>query len=340
MKHSLFSPLFVLLLSGFAIPSSRAETPSIRFLQTLLPTNLPTGISGITYLGDHSYALADDSGGRIFRMTLAVDPATGLADTNSLAFSPPLVLEGSDLEGIAYDPAHRSVYVSDESGATIREFDLATGAPRASVPVPSSLKAFRHNLSLESLSLHASGLHLWTSNEEALCNPKLGIDDGPTASSASGTVVRLTRFTRASLDAPWVLAGQWPYLTDPIGGKPFRGLERSGVSDLCALPDGTLLVLERELSLKGKFPSFRIRLYHVQPASSESIHTRPTLADRATFRPLPKKLLYSIEGPFSLANIEGLCLGPKLTDGTQTLLLCSDADNGAPSVLHILQLTH
>ena len=54
--------------------------------------------------------------------------------------------------------------------------------------------------------------------------------------------------------------------------------------------------------------------------------------------PVEKELLYSWKTSLTLlkrsfANYEGMCLGPKLVDGSQVLLLVSDSQNQAHGVL-------
>ncbi len=103
------------------------------------------------------------------------------------------------------------------------------------------------------------------------------------------------------------------------------------------LGDGTLLALERELSIKnGKFmPSLRCRIYIVDVSGAEDVSARDSLAGFGG--PMAKKtLLWSGDTGFS--NYEGLCEGPRLADGSRTLLLVSDADAGAAARVMTLVL--
>ena len=77
------------------------------------------------------------------------------------------------------------------------------------------------------------------------------------------------------------------------------------MSGLCALADGTLLVLEREMSMKGILPSFRLRLYEVRPGAEKQL-----LLDRDT----------------GLAMYEGICLVSESPEGETRLLLVSDGE--------------
>ena len=149
------------------------------------------------------------------------------------------------------------------------------------------------------LTISPDGLSLWTCPEEAVEG------DGPLASPTNGTLVRLHRYVRTSGRAAWRPAEEIPYQVDPFGGRDYHGKSCSGVSGLCALPGGTLLVLEREMSVKGFLPSFRLRLYEVRPGVAKRL-----LLDRDT----------------GLAMYEGICLADELPDGTVRLLLVSDGE--------------
>jgi hypothetical protein len=188
---------------------------------------------------------------------------------------------------------------------------------------------------LESLTLRHDGRELWTANEEALFNPLLGVDDGPLTATNAGSVVRLTRFTRANPQTTWQADGQWAYPTDAIGGRVQGVGERSGVSDLCVLPDGTLLVLEREISTKHFFPEFRARIYQVDFVGATDVAAMTSL-NGATYTPIRKTRLY--DQNTILANYEGLCLGPQQDDGSDCLVMISDGDDFAVEFLCTLKL--
>ena len=62
--------------------------------------------------------------------------------------------------------------------------------------------------------------------------------------------------------SPWRLSGQWAYPVEKLHGMAFKGILVRGVADLCVLPDGSLLVLEREFSW-DMVPCFRCGIYQV-----------------------------------------------------------------------------
>jgi hypothetical protein len=291
----------------------------------------PAGLSGIAYAGGDRYFSVNDSGGTMHPMTIKMDYATGAVTGCVVDAAVPL--GGVDLEGVAYDPASDSVFASDEADASIRQYSLS-GDPRGALSVPGNLAAFRNNFSLESLSMRGDGLELWTCNEESLYNASLGVNDGGISTTTQGSLVRLTRFARQDVHAPWVFKGQWAYRTDPIRGDIVPGVSRSGVADLCALPDGSLLVLEREFSVDF-FYSFKTRIYRVAIGGATDVTALNSLSG-ATFTPVEKTLLWDRNTAFM--NFEGICLGPRLDDGTLSLVLISDGDDEAYEALFALKL--
>lgn len=301
------------------------------------------GLSGLTRVADDAYYAVRDSGGALFALTIGVDRATGMP-TNGVVTGQTALAGRGDLECVAWDRARRWVWVGDEDDGSIRAFDPAMGAERAVVAVPAVFDAFRYNRSFEALTLRPDGLEMWACNEEALCRREAegrtakkaapvrattpDVDDGPRATRAHGTRVRLQRFTRPAPEAAWTAAGQWMYVTDSVGGGDFAGKSRCGVSGLLCLGDGTLLVLEREMSIKkGKvLPSFRCRIYEIDFNHADDVADVVALKETAR-RPVAKRRLFGAHT--GLAMYEGICLGPALADGSRSVLLISDGDDGA-----------
>jgi hypothetical protein len=254
-------------------------------------------------------------------MTIAVDRAGGRL--LSCSFADPIPLPGlKDPEGCAWDAFSRTLWVSDEKTATVKEFRLAPVAALRTLPVPPVFKKARRNLSLEALTLSEDGRTLWFANEEPLAC------DGPRASVTNAGLVRLARYVRAAPERAWAVAGQWAYATERLNeaANPTR-LNRCGISSLLALGEGRLLALEREMS--GFF--FHWRIYEIDFAAATPVATLPSL-EKDALRPVGKKLLaagkerYSLLRPNGkLANYEGLCLGPRLADGRRVLLMIADA---------------
>lgn len=294
------------------------------------PATAGMGLSGLAWRGGSEYYAADDRNGNLLPMTISTDGRTGRIKDVSLGKA--VRLAGRrDLEEVALNPADGGlVWVCDEHDNSIRAFDPSSGVEKARVAVPAVYRKARPNFGFESLAIDANGRELWTCNEEALTC------DGQRSSRRNGSPVRLQRFTRTAADVPWIPAGQWPYVTDPIGGSDFAGKARSGVSDLCVLPDGRLLALEREFSVKTLIPSFRCRIYEVDVSSATDVAGfKSLLADGAkSASPAKKRLLFERNTAFTM--YETLCLGPELEDGSRLFVMV--ADSGEYSASRIMTL--
>jgi hypothetical protein len=305
-------------LLGFATSSTSAALSVTGVGAFSLPAG-GTGaaeLSGITWAGGTQYYAVADSGAGLFPVSISINSTTGAITAATL--SPKVTLAGGvDVEGVAYDAASNSVFVSDETGPAIRRHNLTTGALIANLTVPAIYANIRGNFGLESLTRNAAGV-MWTANEEALSV------DGPTSTfggtgTANGTWVRLQKF-----DAALAPAGQWAYRTDSIRADAV-GItrERSGVSDLLVLPDGRLIVLERELG-GSPIPDFRDTLYLVDFTGATDVSSLGALASGG-FSGVTKTALWT---GFSFNNYEGIALGPQLANGDYVLVLVSDNGDG------------
>ena len=287
---------------------------------------LPASLSGITWAGGNRYyAVSDDA----FTNEVGLYPLTIDLSSNGLAVASCSITHPTnriplaaayDLEDVAFDAANGTVWVVDETRGTVKEYRLSDGAAVRTLQLPDFLRNARSILGLESLALSGDGLSLWTCTEEALSC------DGPRSSAATGTTVRLLKFMRPTVRDDFMLAGTFPYTTD-AWSQPcdFNGQGRRGVSGLCVLPDGSLLVLERELSFGGTktwdaVSSARLSfaIYHVDVAKGTDKVKLASAGDRV----------------FAFGNYEGICLGPRLPDGRLSVLLVSDAGDGvSPSCI-------
>ena len=276
----------------------------------------PEGMSGVARIGGNRYFCVDDRGGMLHEIEIVLNEED--ADGSCTA-KRGVRLEGRvDLEGCAYDPLDGRVWVSDEHDTSVRQFDPEAGRETARVGLPEVYrKNVRPNRSLEGLSVSPDGHRMFVANEDTLkC-------DGPVADDKTGGVVRIQELVRTGKGAPWIPTRQFRYRTERIDGAGFEGKSISGVAGLCAPGDGTLLVLEREMSQKNPlFPSFRVRLYEID-------------LDTDAIEP-PKRLIWDENTMF--ANYEGICLGPTLKNGSKTLVLVSDGGGGADQNILVLAL--
>ena len=329
-------PLFVAILAGSLAAQALIVTKGSVYTRPSGAT-YPDPLSGITYVGGNSYYAVADNGADVWGLytcsfQLSSDGKTissfQIATTNN-AVKPSGT---SDIEAVAYDPATGNVWIADESKKTIKEYNPTTGAVIQSLTIPSVMTKNRSNYGFESLTISGDGLTLWTCNEEALTC------DGDRSSGATNTTVRLCKYTRAAVKDNFTLAGMYPYTTEKWTYQyDYSSKARCGVADLCALPDGSLLVLERELSFNSTSALgialgsnlLGWKLYHVaDPSGATDVQNVPALTN-STWHAVSKSLLASDGGSLtSYGNFEGICLGPRVSDTTVSLILISDSGDG------------
>ena len=291
------------------------------------------GCGGITYAGgdlfyvlrDHASDVGEDGRAKVYPLHLGYDKSTG-AITSQKLDSPITPGTLADSEGIAYDPGNGCLWISDEATPTIAEF-YDYGMPTArSAPVPALQKSKkRGNRSLESLTISGDGLTMWTANEQALtCDGSAS--DGSTSVQ---TVVRLIRYDRPTVAGAWNESGQWAYKCDTCEGTTSS---QSGLTGLCALPDGSLLTLEREVSINS---SGRCRIYRLTKdaiAAATDVTGFNNGLTNGSYTAVSKgSYLLQIRDPdrkgkydWNMIVYEGICLGPRLSNGDLAVYLVSD----------------
>ena len=234
-----------------------------------------------------------------------------------------------DLEGLVVIP--EGFIVCSEDGPRIVEVDRE-GMLRSEIHVPARFRDARANKSLESLTMSPSGRFLYTTSEAALER------DGAMATQAAGTRVRILRLARHEGEV-----SEHAYATDPA----LRDGGDHGVSDLCALSDDELLVLERGW-MKGAGNTARIYRVKLDDGSSclgQAVlsASAPTLqktlvADLASLRAENLPAAKQPQPNPILDNYEGLTIGPVLKDGRPTIIVVSDDNGRTDQVARILVL--
>jgi hypothetical protein len=271
------------------------------------------GLSGITWLGGNNYFAVSDSAGAPNIYPLAISLQGNGAVTSATVGNPMALELGSDPEGIAFHPGRGTLFVADEShpdGSYVREFNRFTGALMNTLAVPDVMKQDRFSRGFEALTFGAGAI--WTANEDALEH------ESHPASAAEGAVIRLQRFNGPAL----VPSGQWAYRTGPSHGVP----------DLLALPDGRLLVLERNYSA-----SRHNAIYLVDFAGATETSAIADL-DEAPFTLVSKTLLWEATISGADGDFEGITLGPQLDHDTYSMLLIADNGSGTQQNLYPLTL--
>lgn len=317
-------PLLSFAQTDSAVTSAAGELKATVTEQVAFPATIaPGNYSGITYLGGNEYAVVSDKsnsdGFFIFRIN--IDPDTGIITSASSNEFRSADRPNRDMEGIAYFPADTTIFISGEADNKIMEYKLKSGKRTGrEFKIPDSLSTSAPNYGFESLTYNANTHLFWTVSESTLPI------DGQPASPANKIQNKLRLLC---FDENLNLVREYPYLMEPpIVKSSSSDIYAMGVSELCALDDGRLLVLEREFFVPNlKIGAFvNCNIYVVDPVNDGS----------ATL--LPKRLLTTFKTRFTglkknIANYEGMCLGPKLSDGRQTVVLISDSQNQYKKVM-------
>ena len=314
-KLLIFAALLPLAVSA---QDEKKELKATLCEQVNFPATIAAGnYSGITWLGGNEYAVVCDKARSdgFFIFHINIDPDTGIishAYSNEFRSSE---YANRDMEGITFFPRDTTIFISGEDDNRIMEYRLDTGKRTGrELRVPDSLQVSAPNYGFESLTYNAVQHLFWTVSESTL-----PLDGKPcTIQEKRENVLRLLCF-----DEDFELAGSYAYLMDgPEATATSSGGYCIGVSDLCALDDGRLLVMERELFV----PNLRVGAW----VNNKIYVVDPTQKMTGPF--VEKKLLTEFKTKFTgvkntFANYEGMCLGPKLNDGRQTLVLVCDSQN-------------
>ncbi len=302
------------------------------------------GLSGIDYDAAHDrwYVESDDKSeygpSRFYVVALPYD-GNGIGMPEFTATLPIQTPDGArfpesghggeslDTESIRLDPKSGGLVMSSEGdprdgfGPAIRRIDRR-GRVLSKLALP-PLFAFdatgrtgpRPNRSLEGLTFTPDGAGLWASMEAPF------FQDAPFPSLESGAPVRFTLFGAADS-----VARQYVYNVDPLLPQSAGRLSDNGVSEILAVDDRHLLVLERS-GIKqddGDFHFF-VRLYCTSADGATDVSGLGGLAGR-TYQAMRKRLVFNfatLTDPVS-DNVEGMTWGRPLANGDRSLVFVTD----------------
>lgn len=286
--------------------------------------DMPADMSGLTGDGEGMYWAVCDSRGDICRFKVDVDVSSGAINGCSLV-AVRKVPGGDDMEGLARDPLCGSFWISDENGPRVFEYLPGENRVGRELRVPPQLMAVAENRAFEAVEISPDGLSLWLCSENEL-------PADATLSPGESELLRLTRFARDGADGDWRVSGQWLYRPEQASRFDTGELVRNGVAGICAMPDGSLFVLEREKDERDGL-RFRARIFEVgfegatDMLSGDGAGVTVPLAKRPVFDCDTGKSMY-----------EGIALGPALADGSQCIVLVSDGDGKAAETVMTLVL--
>ena len=343
------------------------ENPHKAFPKTVAAGNY----SGIAHLHDDIYAVVSDKSDSAlyFNFRILVNPKTGeLEQVENLGFTERTdgtLNDGKFWQGQEKGFDHEAIVkvsdstlvIASEGYCRLKEYPiLPISADAAKVGYQQNLwesrwpsSDFYPNYNFESLAFDSVRQYLWTIPESTLRK------DGQPATPQNGLAnqLRLMRLDWGKMkenrnkeeyseqvsskkDSRYMTP--YAYQMDQPSTHKKADIYVMGVSELCVLPDGQLLVLEREAFIpKIKIGAFcKCKLYLINPLNSEEFSMKENFSSDTPF--LKKRLLAEWKTGLSLskrsfANYEGMCLGPKLEDGSQVVILLSDSQDQYAGVL-------
>ena len=269
------------------------------FSQQHFPHQIPAGnYSGICSIGNGCFAVVDDKaqhdGFYVFRLDIdtlqrRITKAENLGYRSSGR-------PNRDMEGICFRPSSRTLFISGEADNEVYEYTLEGQRTGLRLAMPQEFKRARRNQGMEALTYDTLSRQFFATTERPLPG------EAELRLQAFGDDLQPTRQYRYQPD-------------DAISRKYYHG-----VAALCAMGDGRLLVLERQVRVpRLKLDAATvIRIYEVRPAEAQHLEKR-LVAEFKTRLTLTSR---------KFANYEGCCaLSPSL------LLMIADSQHQYKKVL-------
>ena len=355
MKRPFLFFIAVLIVAGCGMSSkASAQVHELNFEKALEQQSFPHTVtpgdySGISMIDESHYAVVSDksAGDGFFIFEIKLDKKSGKilsasnssADGTGVSFFSAGGNVNRDAEGIVYVPSLKTVFISGEADKAVYEYDMKGARTGRSFNIPTVFSGASSNSGFESLAYNANTHRFWTTTESTIPS------DGAQATATNG-VQNVLRFQ--SFDENLQPVAQYVYKMDAPSAAALETENKAaanmpyamGVSELLALDDGSMIVLEREFYIPSGIMGARVvcKLYLVNPADCKPIAAADisqfSAAIPANAPVLSKRLLYQFTTAikslidFNIANYEGMCLGPVLSNGNQTVILISDSQSG------------
>ncbi|WP_281884638.1 esterase-like activity of phytase family protein [Paenibacillus sp. YYML68] len=254
---------------------------------------------------------------------------------------------GLDVEGIAYNAADDTFWLSDEYGPSIVHVkrdgtiierivpkgwaaQVATPLVPARETLPEAYNKLRMNRGAESVSITPDGKYMFMAMQSPLRNPDKATDNS--------RQIRIVKFDLKTLEAQ----AEFVYVTE--NAKSFKDLIQADIvlSDMIALDENTLLIDERDKYAGDKAQLKRIYAIDLTDATNvlgkydTAANGGKTLEQMsaadlkaASIMPVAKRTIVDfVELKFPYEKIEGLTLV-----GDDTLVIVNDNDFGVGSDL-------
>jgi hypothetical protein len=314
-------------------------------LKTIFQGTTVGGLSGIDYdkASDTYYLISDDGSkinkARYYKAKIGLGKqgidSVRLMEVHTLvqANDSPYSYSGVDPEGIRINPREGTITWTSEGEKAFRNNDTSLRQPsinsstiagklryRFELPPGMVMKpgaeGLRSNASFEGLSFTDNYKTLFVNVEEPL------YDDGPRAGTGdSGAYIRLIKLDVKSRRP----VAQYAYRIDPVAypAIPAGAFKINGAAEILCLDNRRMLVLERSFSTGRQ--GCVVKIFLADLSNATDVGSIKSLDADNSFTPVSKKLIFHSEQiGIPVFNVEGMCFGPKLQNGRQSLILVAD----------------
>lgn len=320
-------------------PNSKIQ---LKFLdEYILPNNIMVdgtlvgGLSGIDFKDGVYYLACDDSENpRFYTATISIasDKMTSITINNVITVDD--TNERLDLESILFDTTLSKIVLTSEGSINTNKDPLLfsvnqQGNNVEKFAIPEYYKADseqkpRHNGVFEGLTESFDKKGYWIATELPLESDGIS----PTSTEADSPV-RFTYFNKQTKQPE----SQFAYQLDKIARppQPETAFAVNGLTDMLMYAPNKYLVIERSFSSGNQNQSVTIKIFNID--SSNSTNTIDKLSLQSdSFTPAKKELIFNFDTVRSkltngiIDNVEGICFGPTLSNGNQSIILVVDND--------------
>ena len=341
-KISILCLLSIILSSCAVTRKIENDNVELRFLdeyvlpeETELDNTIVGGLSGIDFQKGKFYLVSDDAGNpRIYIADLkiknnkikdvSIDQLITVKKTGDFKD------KVFDLEAIRYDTDREEFIVTSEGSINnlkdpgIYEISIL-GETKRSYTIPDHFKSHskqkpRNNGVFEGITKSYDREAYWVATELPL------EQDGPKPKVyPSRSHVRITKFDKNTGEA----VKQFAYKLDGVSKLPINYFAVNGVTEILEYAQDKFLILERSYSAGYGSHGNTVKIFEVDASKATNILDKEELKDEK-YEKAEKKLLFNFKSVKDqltrgiIDNIEGMCFGPELENGEQSLILISD----------------
>lgn len=301
----------------YIISDDRSNLQPARFYTANIQLT-DTGVANFTFSAVHF--LTNEKGKKFLKNETDPENLRFLPTNNTIWWTSEgeRILNGNDT--ILNNP---SIFIADTLGV----FKEALVLP-AELNMQKDEKGPRRNGVLEACTFSPNLKHFFFCLEEPL------YEDGERANLTNKS--SLVRWYQYTTDTKKPVAA-FAYNLDPVAypPNPSVGYMVNGIPDILALNDKQFLVIERSFST-GRIPC-TIKIFLADITGAENVLNNISFIQQPPSSLIKKTLLLNLDSlPFHIDNIEGLTIGPKLSNGNYSLLMIADNNFSENQVSQLL----